>query len=198
MICQVNHSVQSWKSQLSYQAVKWLDNEPNLPHYLTTGDTLWPTVDVSLCQDPRVDGPWEVPAGDTLTLKAKLSVPSVLLIHVCAQPKAVPDQVSTDTRQPRLVRITLICSPCVHVPRSPPFIVSYIIYSLLLSFSEGQNWSQYVWIEAPYKYYLSSTVHQLNPVLCPLCPCLSLCTVEHMFPCQCQPLHKYEDSMSWM
>lgn len=49
---------------------------------------------LSLCQDPRVDGPWEVPAGDTLTLKARLSLPSVLVIHVCAQPKAVPDQVS--------------------------------------------------------------------------------------------------------
>lgn len=61
-------------------------------------DLLWPTDDVLLCQDPHVDGPWEVPAADTLTLKANLSVPSVLLIHVCAQPKAVPDQVSIPTR----------------------------------------------------------------------------------------------------
>uniref|UniRef100_A0A3Q3WW67 Uncharacterized protein n=1 Tax=Mola mola TaxID=94237 RepID=A0A3Q3WW67_MOLML len=45
-------------------------------------------------QDPRVDGPWDVPAGDTLTLKARLPVPSVLLVHVCARPEAVPDQVS--------------------------------------------------------------------------------------------------------
>lgn len=48
----------------------------------------------SVCQDPRVDGPWDVPAGDTLTLKARLPVPSVLLVHVCARPEAVPDQVS--------------------------------------------------------------------------------------------------------
>ncbi|KAM4617057.1 alpha-L-iduronidase [Polymixia lowei] len=45
-------------------------------------------------EDPRVDGPWPVPAADTLTLKVKLSLPSVFLIHVCAQPKAVPDQVN--------------------------------------------------------------------------------------------------------
>lgn len=53
-------------------------------------------------QDPRTDGPWDVPAGDTLTLKARLPVPSVLLIHVCARPKAGPDQVSTL----RFIRIT--------------------------------------------------------------------------------------------
>ncbi|XP_067378044.1 alpha-L-iduronidase [Channa argus] len=53
-------------------------------------------------QDPQVDGPWEVPVGDTLTLTAKLPVPSVLLIHVCAQPKAMPDQVNGL----RFIRIT--------------------------------------------------------------------------------------------
>ncbi|KAK7933950.1 hypothetical protein WMY93_004846 [Mugilogobius chulae] len=45
-------------------------------------------------QDPVFDGPWPVPPGDTLTVKAKLSLPSVLLIHVCAQSKAAPDQVN--------------------------------------------------------------------------------------------------------
>ncbi|XP_056146340.1 alpha-L-iduronidase isoform X2 [Lampris incognitus] len=45
-------------------------------------------------EDPQVDGPWPVPTGDTLTLKARLLVPAVLLIHICAKPKAVPDQVN--------------------------------------------------------------------------------------------------------
>ncbi|KAM6931295.1 alpha-L-iduronidase [Xenentodon cancila] len=53
-------------------------------------------------EDPRVDGPWKVPAGDTLTLRATLPVPSVLLIHVCAQPEAAPDQVTGL----RFIRIT--------------------------------------------------------------------------------------------
>lgn len=60
-------------------------------------DMRWP--DVSLSQGPHTDGPLDVPAGDSLILKAKLPVPSVLLIHVCARPKAVPDQVSTNTTQ---------------------------------------------------------------------------------------------------
>lgn len=45
-------------------------------------------------QDPVVGKPLPVPPGDTLSLKAKLSVPSVLLIHVCARPKPPPDQVN--------------------------------------------------------------------------------------------------------
>uniref|UniRef100_A0A672JDS7 Alpha-L-iduronidase n=1 Tax=Salarias fasciatus TaxID=181472 RepID=A0A672JDS7_SALFA len=53
-------------------------------------------------QDPRTDGPWDVPAGEALTLKATLPVPSVLLVHVCARPKAEPDQVSSL----RFIRIT--------------------------------------------------------------------------------------------
>ncbi|CAL8346343.1 unnamed protein product [Lota lota] len=45
-------------------------------------------------EDPRVEGPWPVPAGDTLTLDLKLSLPSFLLVHVCAKPRAVPEQVN--------------------------------------------------------------------------------------------------------
>lgn len=72
-------------------------------------DTRWP--DVSLSQGPHTDGPLDVPAGDSLILKAKLPVPSVLLIHVCARPKAVPDQVSTNTTQcciDKISHITLV------------------------------------------------------------------------------------------
>ncbi|KAF7657526.1 hypothetical protein LDENG_00025810, partial [Lucifuga dentata] len=45
-------------------------------------------------EDPQVDGPWPVPVGSTLTLRAKLSVPSILLLHVCSRPAAEPDQVT--------------------------------------------------------------------------------------------------------
>ncbi|XP_068594599.1 alpha-L-iduronidase [Brachionichthys hirsutus] len=44
-------------------------------------------------QDPLVGGPWGVPAGDTLSLEARLAVPSVLLVHVCARPESAPEQV---------------------------------------------------------------------------------------------------------
>lgn len=49
---------------------------------------------VLLCQGPHITGPWEIPQGDTLMLKAKLPMPSVVLIHVCAKPKTPPDQVN--------------------------------------------------------------------------------------------------------
>ncbi|XP_020783992.1 alpha-L-iduronidase [Boleophthalmus pectinirostris] len=45
-------------------------------------------------QEPVIGGPLSVPPGDTLALKAKLSLPSVLLIHVCARAKMAPDQVN--------------------------------------------------------------------------------------------------------
>ncbi|XP_015230068.1 PREDICTED: alpha-L-iduronidase [Cyprinodon variegatus] len=54
-------------------------------------------------EDPRSDGPRRVPSGDTLTLRAQLSLPSVLLVHVCARPDAAPDQVSGL----RFIRITV-------------------------------------------------------------------------------------------
>uniref|UniRef100_A0A7N9AUL9 Alpha-L-iduronidase n=1 Tax=Mastacembelus armatus TaxID=205130 RepID=A0A7N9AUL9_9TELE len=77
----------------------YMDNNVTNPHQLwrDMGSPDYPTAEqfrrLRSVQDPHVNGPWDVPAGDTLTLKAKLSVPSVLLIHVCAQPKAVPGQV---------------------------------------------------------------------------------------------------------
>uniref|UniRef100_A0A7N8WYM6 Alpha-L-iduronidase n=1 Tax=Mastacembelus armatus TaxID=205130 RepID=A0A7N8WYM6_9TELE len=78
----------------------YMDNNVTNPHQLwrDMGSPDYPTAEqfrrLRSVQDPHVNGPWDVPAGDTLTLKAKLSVPSVLLIHVCAQPKAVPGQVN--------------------------------------------------------------------------------------------------------
>uniref|UniRef100_A0A7N6A8Y9 Alpha-L-iduronidase n=1 Tax=Anabas testudineus TaxID=64144 RepID=A0A7N6A8Y9_ANATE len=78
----------------------YMDNNVTNPYQLwqNMGSPDYPTAEqfrrLRSTQDPHVDGPHEVPAGDTLTLKAKLPVPSVLLIHVCAQPRAVPDQVT--------------------------------------------------------------------------------------------------------
>uniref|UniRef100_A0A8D0A068 Alpha-L-iduronidase n=1 Tax=Sander lucioperca TaxID=283035 RepID=A0A8D0A068_SANLU len=94
----------------------YIDNNVTNPYRLwqSMGSPDYPTAEqfrrLRSVQDPHVDGPWEVPAADTLTLKANLSVPSVLLIHVCAQPKAVPDQVSTPTRTIEIIPCTMLCS----------------------------------------------------------------------------------------
>lgn len=77
-----------------------IDNNVTNPYKLwqSMGSPAFPTAQqfrrLRSVQDPRVDGPREVPAGGALTLKASLSLPSVLLVHVCAQPKAEPDQVN--------------------------------------------------------------------------------------------------------
>lgn len=86
----------------------YIDNNVTNPYQLwqSMGRPDYPSTEqfrrLRTVQDPHVDGPWEVPAGDTLTLKAELSLPSVLLIHVCARPKAVPGQVNGL----RFIRIT--------------------------------------------------------------------------------------------
>uniref|UniRef100_A0A8C4GPI2 Alpha-L-iduronidase n=1 Tax=Dicentrarchus labrax TaxID=13489 RepID=A0A8C4GPI2_DICLA len=86
----------------------YIDNNVTNPYELwrSFGSPDYPTAQqfrlLRSVQDPQVDGPWDVPEGDTLTLKARLSVPSVLLVHVCAQPKAAPDQVNGL----RFIRIT--------------------------------------------------------------------------------------------
>lgn len=78
----------------------YIDNNVTNPYELwqSMGSPAYPTAQqfrrLRSVQDPRVDGPWDVPAGDTLTLKVKLSLPSVLLVHVCARPKAEPEQVN--------------------------------------------------------------------------------------------------------
>ena len=44
-------------------------------------------------QDPVATGPFPFPEGGILTLKQDFPVPSVFLIHICARPRSVPDQV---------------------------------------------------------------------------------------------------------
>ncbi|KAL3063063.1 hypothetical protein OYC64_002780 [Pagothenia borchgrevinki] len=86
----------------------YIDNNVTNPYGLwqRMGRPDFPTAEqfrrLRSAQDPHVDGPLEVPAGDTLTLRARLSLPSVLLVHICARPKAEPDQVNGL----RFIRIT--------------------------------------------------------------------------------------------
>ncbi|CAG12584.1 unnamed protein product [Tetraodon nigroviridis] len=76
-----------------------LDNSVTNPYRLWRdwGRPDYPTVQqfglLRSLQDARVDGPWEVPAGDALTVRARMALPSLLLVHVCARPRAVPGQV---------------------------------------------------------------------------------------------------------
>lgn len=78
----------------------YLDNQVSNPFLLwqEMGRPDFPSVEqfrrLRSQQEPQRQGPYDVPAGGTLTLKARLSLPSVLLVHVCARPKATPSQVS--------------------------------------------------------------------------------------------------------
>ncbi|XP_010901111.2 alpha-L-iduronidase [Esox lucius] len=78
----------------------YLDNNVTNPYQLwqSMGSPDYPSAEqfrqLRNMEDPLVDGPLPFPTEGVLTLQAKLSVPSVLLIHVCAQPKAIPDQVN--------------------------------------------------------------------------------------------------------
>ncbi|XP_062456442.1 alpha-L-iduronidase isoform X3 [Rhea pennata] len=45
-------------------------------------------------EDPVATGPFPFPEGGILTLKQDFPVPSVFLIHICARPHSVPDQVT--------------------------------------------------------------------------------------------------------
>ncbi|XP_025905704.1 alpha-L-iduronidase [Nothoprocta perdicaria] len=45
-------------------------------------------------EDPLALGPFPVPEGGALILKQDFPVPSVFLVHICARPRSVPDQVT--------------------------------------------------------------------------------------------------------
>ncbi|XP_026722008.1 alpha-L-iduronidase isoform X2 [Athene cunicularia] len=45
-------------------------------------------------EDPVATGPFPFPEGGILTVKQDCPVPSVFLIHICARPRSVPDQVT--------------------------------------------------------------------------------------------------------
>ncbi|XP_067083784.1 alpha-L-iduronidase [Osmerus mordax] len=78
----------------------YLDNNVTNPYQLwqSMGSPDYPTPEqfrrLRSMEDPVMEGPLPVPVGGTLTLKVKLLVPSVVLLHVCAQPGTVPGQVN--------------------------------------------------------------------------------------------------------
>ncbi|XP_057282496.1 alpha-L-iduronidase isoform X1 [Pezoporus wallicus] len=45
-------------------------------------------------EDPVVTGPFPFPEGGILTLKQDFPIPSVFVIHICARPRSIPDQVT--------------------------------------------------------------------------------------------------------
>lgn len=55
-------------------------------------------------QDPVATGPFAFPEGGILTLKQDFPVPSVFLIHICARPSSVPDQVCVFYQQTCQIR----------------------------------------------------------------------------------------------
>lgn len=59
-------------------------------------------------KDPVMEGPLPFPDEGSLTLKANLPVPSVLLIHVCAKPSAVPSQVCLISKVCTLLSLILL------------------------------------------------------------------------------------------
>lgn len=140
--------------------VYYIDNNVTNPYQLwrTMGSPDFPTAQqfrrLRSVQEPRVDGPWEVPAGDTLTLRAKLSLPSVLLVHVCARPKAAPDQVSGL----RFIRIT---KGQVLVVWSDRCLDSKCIKTFEVEFSSDQTeFSRINPQDTIFTSYVHSPVHQ--------------------------------------
>ncbi|KAJ8005777.1 hypothetical protein DPEC_G00121410 [Dallia pectoralis] len=89
----------AWPPGLVYMTF-YLDNNVTNPYQLwkNMGSPDYPSAEqfrqLRNMEEPQVDGPLPFPAEGVLTLQAKLSVPSVLLIHVCAQAKAPPGQVT--------------------------------------------------------------------------------------------------------
>ncbi|KAL0979234.1 hypothetical protein UPYG_G00182530 [Umbra pygmaea] len=78
----------------------YLDNNVTNPYerWQSMGSPDYPSAEqfrhLRNMEDPQVYGPLPFPAEGILTMQAKLPVPSVFLIHVCAQPKAAPEQVN--------------------------------------------------------------------------------------------------------
>uniref|UniRef100_A0A8C8RJR2 Alpha-L-iduronidase n=1 Tax=Pelusios castaneus TaxID=367368 RepID=A0A8C8RJR2_9SAUR len=78
----------------------YLDNNLTNPYleWKKVGSPDFPSVkqfqQIRDAEDPVVTGPFPFPGDGRLILKQELPVPSVFLIHVCARPQAVPNQVT--------------------------------------------------------------------------------------------------------
>uniref|UniRef100_A0A452HH62 Uncharacterized protein n=1 Tax=Gopherus agassizii TaxID=38772 RepID=A0A452HH62_9SAUR len=78
----------------------YLDNNLTNPYleWKKVGSPDFPSVkqfeQIRDAEDPVVTGPFPFPGDGCLTLKQELPLPSVFLIHVCARPHSVPNQVT--------------------------------------------------------------------------------------------------------
>ncbi|XP_074022675.1 alpha-L-iduronidase [Numenius arquata] len=78
----------------------YLDNNQTNPHlkWKKLGSPDFPSPQqfqqIRDAEDPVTTGPFPVPEGGILTLKQDFPIPSVFLIHICARPRSVPDQVT--------------------------------------------------------------------------------------------------------
>ncbi|KAJ8397109.1 hypothetical protein AAFF_G00009630 [Aldrovandia affinis] len=116
----------------------YLDNNVTNPYQLwkSFGTPDFPTAEqfrqLRSQEDPLVVGPLPFPSGGRLTLKAELPVPSVLLIHVCAQPTAKPDQVNG-------LRFIAVTRGQVMIIWNDHCVNSKCIITYEVEFSNGQN-----------------------------------------------------------
>ncbi|XP_076403226.1 alpha-L-iduronidase isoform X2 [Peromyscus maniculatus bairdii] len=80
--------------------VRYLDNQLCSPYseWQHMGQPVFPSAEqfrhMRMVEDPVVEAPRPFPAGGSLTLHRKLSLPSLLLVHVCTRPLKPPGQVS--------------------------------------------------------------------------------------------------------
>nr|XP_048302982.1 alpha-L-iduronidase isoform X1 [Myodes glareolus]XP_048302983.1 alpha-L-iduronidase isoform X1 [Myodes glareolus]XP_048302984.1 alpha-L-iduronidase isoform X1 [Myodes glareolus]XP_048302985.1 alpha-L-iduronidase isoform X1 [Myodes glareolus] len=80
--------------------VHYLDNQLCSPYreWQHMGQPVFPTAEqfrhMRMVEDPVVEVPRPFPAGGHLTLHRKLSLPSLLLVHICTQPLKPPGKVS--------------------------------------------------------------------------------------------------------
>ncbi|RVE68609.1 hypothetical protein OJAV_G00093360 [Oryzias javanicus] len=81
------------QNSTSVYVTYYMGNDATNPYQVwqSMGSPNYPTTEqfkhIRSTEGPHITGPWEIPLADTLTLKAKLPMPSVLLIHVCAKQK---------------------------------------------------------------------------------------------------------------
>ncbi|XP_037065198.1 alpha-L-iduronidase isoform X4 [Peromyscus leucopus] len=80
--------------------VRYLDNQLCSPYsaWQHMGQPVFPSAEqfrhMRMVEDPVVEAPRPFPAGGSLTLHRKLSLPSLLLVHVCTRPLKPPGQAS--------------------------------------------------------------------------------------------------------
>ncbi|KAM9329031.1 alpha-L-iduronidase [Gastrophryne carolinensis] len=120
----------------------YLDNTVSNPYlqWQRAGSHDFPTVkelnEIHNAEDPVIEGPAAFPKAGDMILKAKLSVPSVLLIHICEEPQSPPGKVTN-------VRIVPIFKGQVIVVWSDTDVLSRCLKTYEVEFSsDGFIFSQ--------------------------------------------------------